>query len=278
MTTDMQNSSRIPNVLTIAGSDSGGGAGIQADIKAISANGAFACSVITALTAQNTVGVTAIHDVPVEIIAAQIDAVLSDIDIAVVKIGMLSQPEVIHVICEKIKQYELKNIVLDPVMVATSGDLLMQEEAVGALKQDLIPLVQIVTPNLQEAAILLGSKIAKNKDEMLATGMALADQFDTAVLLKGGHLEGGHSGDLLVQIDGSDETIQWFTSERIDTKNTHGTGCTLSSALAVQIAKGYPLNEAVGLAKSYIHKAISEADVLNVGHGSGPVHHFGEFY
>lgn len=279
MTTVTQNSSSIfngvPNVLTIAGSDSGGGAGIQADIKAISANGVYAASVITAITAQNTQGVSAIHDVPIDIIAAQIDAVMSDLEIKAIKIGMLSQSNVIRLVAEKIAQYQCQQVVLDPVMVATSGDKLLIDEAVDILKKQLIPLVQVITPNLHEAAILSGMSVATTQEQMIVTAQKLSMLGSKAVLLKGGHLEGKNSGDLLLDQDGE---AHWFQSERIKTKNTHGTGCTLSSALATFLAKGENLPAAAELAKTYIHESIKAADELDVGSGSGPVHHFHQFY
>ena len=276
MTTSNKNIiSSIPNVLTIAGSDSGGGAGIQADIKAMSANKVYAASVITAITAQNTLGVTAIHDVPEDIISAQIDAVMSDLKVDVIKIGMLSQPMVIRLVAKKIAQYDCQQVVLDPVMVATSGDQLLLDEAIEVLKNELIPLVQVVTPNLHEAAILSGMPVATNQEQMLETAQKLVILGSKAVLLKGGHLDGQDSGDLLLDERGA---THWLSSERIDTVNTHGTGCTLSSALAAFLARGENLVNAAALAKSYIHESIKSADDLGVGSGSGPVHHFHAFY
>ena len=263
----------IPNVLTIAGSDSSGGAGIQADIKAMSANGVYAASVITAITAQNTLGVSAIHDVPVDIIEAQIDAVLSDIDCAAVKIGMLSQKTVIQLVSEKIKQYDLQTVVLDPVMVATSGDKLLAEVAIDTLKKELIPKVTVLTPNLIEAAILSGLTPATNQTEMLDCAEKLILLGAKAVLLKGGHLEGDQSSDLLFSADGD---ITWLSSARIASNNTHGTGCTLSSALCAFLAQGQPLTVAAKLAKEYIQSAIQAAHQLQVGRGSGPVNHFAD--
>ena len=261
----------IPNVLTIAGSDSGGGAGIQADIKAMSANGVYAASVITAVTAQNTQGVHAIHDVPVAIIEAQIDAVLSDIECAAVKIGMLSQAVVIELVAAKLKQYDIQTVVLDPVMVATSGDPLLQEAAIEVLKKQLIPLATVITPNLYEAAILSGVTPASNQAEMLQCAEKLMDLGSDAVLLKGGHLQDEQSSDLLVNANGE---MEWFSSPRIASSNTHGTGCTLSSALCAFLAQGEPLARATKLAKVYIQSTIQAADQLQVGSGSGPVNHF----
>ncbi len=274
-TSNKKLNSAIPNVLTIAGSDSGGGAGIQADIKAISANGAFAASALTAITAQNTQGVTAVHDVPIDMIAAQIDAVMSDLNIAAIKIGMLSRPEVIRLVAEKIDEYECRHVVLDPVMVATSGDKLLLDESVEVLKTTLIPKVCVVTPNLHEAAILSGSPVARTQKDMQSTAQELAKLGAKAVLLKGGHLDGHQSGDLL--LDGAGEE-HWLLSERINTQNTHGTGCTLSSALAAFLAKGESLPTAASLAKAYIHASIESANDLTVGQGSGPLHHFHAFY
>jgi len=261
----------IPNVLTIAGSDSGGGAGIQADIKAMSANGVYAASVITAITAQNTLGVNAVHDVPLDIIEAQIDAVLSDIDCSAVKIGMLSQKAVIQLVSEKIKQYDLQTVVLDPVMVATSGDQLLAEVAIDTLKKELIPKVTVITPNIIEAGILSGLAPATNQAEMLSCAEKLICLGSDAVLLKGGHLEGGQSSDLLFSADGD---VTWLSSARIATNNTHGTGCTLSSALCAFLAQGKSLTAATKLAKEYIQSAIQAANQLRVGCGSGPVNHF----
>ena len=261
----------IPNVLTIAGSDSGGGAGIQADIKAMSANGVYAASVITAITAQNTLGVNAIHNVPVDIIEAQIDAVLSDIDCVAVKIGMLSQKTVIQLVSKKIKQYDLQTVVLDPVMVATSGDQLLAEVAIDTLKKELIPKATIITPNIIEAGILSGLAPATNQTEMVDCAEKLILLGAKAVLLKGGHLDGDQSSDLLLNTDGD---VTWLSSTRIATNSTHGTGCTLSSALCAFLAQGQPLTVATKLAKEYIQSAIQAANQLQVGCGSGPVNHF----
>ena len=279
MNTATQNSFSIPNVLTIAGSDSGGGAGIQADIKTISANGVYASSVITAVTAQNTQGVKAIHDVPLDNIAEQIDAVLIDIKCNAIKIGMLSRPEVIHLVAEKIQQYDISSVILDPVMVATSGDQLLHSEAVEVMKSVLMPLVQVVTPNLYEAAILTGLPVATTQNEMLKTAEKFIELGVSAVLLKGGHLLDEHSKDVLIEVIADEKNlIQWFISKRIQTKNTHGTGCTLSSAIAAFLAKGSSLPKSVEHAKAYIQASINTADKLNVGQGSGPVHHFHSFY
>lgn len=271
MTTANEKNPTIPNVLTIAGSDSGGGAGIQADIKTMSANGVYAASVITAITAQNTQGVSAIHDVPIDHIAAQIDAVLSDIDCSAIKIGMLSQPAVIELVAEKIRQYQIPLVVLDPVMVATSGDKLLHEVAIEMLKTELMPLATVVTPNLLEVSILSDFPVAISQDEMLESAKELICLGAQAVLLKGGHLDSASSSDLLLD---ARHDMKWFLGERVATKNTHGTGCTLSSAVCAFLAKGQTLVNAVTLAKEYIQRAIQSADQLDVGTGSGPVNHF----
>ncbi|MEO0910606.1 MAG: bifunctional hydroxymethylpyrimidine kinase/phosphomethylpyrimidine kinase [Pseudomonadota bacterium] len=260
----------IPITLTIAGSDSGGGAGIQADLKAFSANKVYGASVITALTAQNTLGVTGVHDMPPEFVTAQLDAVFSDLDVKAVKIGMLSQVPVIEAVAEALKKQQIKNIVFDPVMVATSGDLLLASDAVDAVKSILMPLADVITPNLFEAAELTGKSVAQSLDKMRAQGNQLIDAGAKAVLIKGGHSGTGDCVDLLVQSDGEKE----FKSPRIDTSNTHGTGCSLSSAIAAQLAHGKSLEQAVSEAKDWLTGAISAADDLNVGQGSGPVHHF----
>jgi hydroxymethylpyrimidine/phosphomethylpyrimidine kinase len=261
----------IANVLTIAGSDSGGGAGIQADLKTFSALGTFGCSVITALTAQNTRAVTAIHDVPPGFVTAQLDAVMGDIEIAAVKIGMLSRPEIIAAVAEGLRRHGATNLVLDPVMVAKSGDRLLRPEAVTALKQDLLPLARVITPNLPEAAVLLDDdEPVVDEAGMLALAARLRTLGASAVLLKGGHLGGPTSTDLLD--DGSEPLV--LAAPRIATTNTHGTGCTLSAAIAALLARGRDLREAVAEAKAYIAGAIGAADQLSVGHGHGPVHHF----
>jgi len=264
----------IANALTIAGSDSGGGAGIQADIKSMSANGVYAASVVTALTAQNTLGVTAIHDVPPAFVTAQIDAVFADIAIEAVKIGMLSQPEVIFAVADGLRKWRPRHVVLDPVMVATSGAALIADEAVDVLVRELFPLATLVTPNMQEAARLTGGAVAGNDAEMLAQARAILASGARAVLLKGGHSTGPLSRDLL--LDGNAET--WFEAPRIATKNTHGTGCSLSSAIAANLARGMPLDYAVQSAKHWLTGALRAADMLSVGAGSGPVHHFHEFW
>jgi hydroxymethylpyrimidine/phosphomethylpyrimidine kinase len=261
----------IANVLTIAGSDSGGGAGIQADLKTFSALGTYGASVITALTAQNTRAVTAIHDVPPEFVTAQLDAVFDDIDFAAAKIGMLSGPEIIAAVADGLIRHRAANVVLDPVMVAKSGDRLLRPEAIAALKERLLPLATVITPNLPEAAVLLGLE-APPQDEagMIDAAARLRELGPKAVLLKGGHMEREDSIDIL---DDGDEPLT-LVAPRVATENTHGTGCTLSAAIAALLARGLPLREAVREAKAYVTGAIRAADRLRVGHGHGPVHHF----
>jgi hydroxymethylpyrimidine/phosphomethylpyrimidine kinase len=256
--------------VTIAGSDSSGGAGIQADLKTFAALGVYGASVITALTAQNTQGVRGIHDVPVDFIAAQIDAVFSDLDVAAVKIGMLSQAAIIETVAEGLARYRAKNIVLDPVMVATSGDRLLAADAVEALRTVLIPRALVVTPNLPEAAALTGATTARNEREMEIQARELLALGARNVLIKGGHGSGDESVDLLV---GEGDVLR-LSAGRVDTKNTHGTGCTLSSAIAAGLAKGLDLKSAAREAKTYVTAGIAAADTLHVGHGHGPLHHF----
>ncbi|SQD76834.1 bifunctional hydroxymethylpyrimidine kinase/phosphomethylpyrimidine kinase [Moritella yayanosii] len=261
----------IPIVLTIAGSDSGGGAGIQADIKAISATGSYACSVITAITAQNTLGVSAIFPIPLEHVEKQLDAVFSDLNIVAVKVGMLADCDIIKVVAAKIKQYKPAFLVVDPVMVATSGDLLLKESAISTLKSELLPLADLITPNLPEGAALIGSDVPTNEDAMGDMICELRQLNVNAVLLKGGHLEQDeNSNDLLIFQD----HFQQLTAKRIHTHNTHGTGCTLSSAIASYLAQGHDLLQAVKLGKQYISNAIAHADELDIGSGHGPVNHF----
>ncbi len=259
---------------TIAGSDSGGGAGIQADLKTFSALGVYGASVITALTAQNTRGVRAIHDVPPEFVTAQIDAVFSDFDVHAVKIGMLSRTATIDAVAGGIERHRMKNVVLDPVMVATSGDRLLAREAVDALRRLLIPRARVITPNLPEAAALLDAPLAKDEDEMRAQAQRLLALGAAAVLIKGGHGSGAESVDLLADKNG----VVRLAVARIATRNTHGTGCTLSSAIAAELAKGRALADAVRTAKAYVTAAIGAADRLAVGQGHGPVHHFHQWW
>jgi len=256
--------------VTIAGSDSSGGAGIQADLKTFAALGVYGASVITALTAQNTQGVSAIHDVPADFIAAEIDAVFSDLAVNAVKIGMLSQAPAIEAVAAGLARHRARNIVLDPVMVATSGDRLLAASAVQALREKLIPRALVVTPNLPEAAALTDAPLARDEKAMEAQGRAILSLGASHVLIKGGHGSGDESVDLLIGQDG----ILRLSAKRIATRNTHGTGCTLSSAIAAGLAKGLDLVAAVRQAKTYVTAAIAGADTLNIGHGHGPLHHF----
>ncbi len=262
-------------VLTIAGSDSGGGAGIQADLKTISANGCFGLSVITALTAQNTVGVSGIQAVPVSFVEQQLEAVLSDIGADAVKIGMLFSAELIRTIAQQLKKFKIDNIVLDPVMVATSGDKLLQDEAIEALRTHLVPMATIITPNLPEASVLLGREITK-LDELSKAARDICQFGCSNVLIKGGHLDGAESDDCLF-VRESDELL-FLPAKRIETINNHGTGCTLSSAIASGIAKGADVIQAVKQAKEYITGALAAGAEYSIGKGHGPVHHFYKFY
>lgn len=262
-------SPRYARVLSIAGSDSGGGAGIQADLKTFSALGCYGMTAITAITAQNTQGVRAIHGIPAQMLRAQIDAVLEDIGADAVKIGMLHDPEVVCVVVEAIQRHRLQQVVLDPVMVATSGDRLMAAETVNVLVQALFPLASVITPNLDEAALLLGRPIdgANALDEAATALLALGAP---AVLLKGGHLPGDTVIDVLALTDGTRLRLQ---SPRIVTHNGHGTGCTLSSAIAAHLALGLPLPQAVEQARAYILGAIAAGANVHTGHGHGPLNH-----
>jgi len=259
-----------PIALTIAGSDSSGGAGIQADLKTFSALGVYGASALTALTAQNTQGVSAILDIDPGFVAAQIDAVCSDLAVDTTKIGMLSGPEIIETVADALARNYMDTVVLDPVMVAKSGDRLLRPEAVAALRIHLLPRVTIITPNLPEAGVLLGRDPASSEIEMVDAAKALLDFGCGSVLVKGGHRQARVSLDIFY--DGAQ--LVRLTAPRVDTINTHGTGCTLSSAIAAYLARGLPLLEAVRAAKRYITRAIETADQLQVGHGHGPVHHF----
>lgn len=256
--------------VTIAGSDSGGGAGIQADLKTFSALGVFGASVVTALTAQNTRGVTAIHEPPADFVTAQIDAVFSDLAVNATKIGMLSSPAVIAAVAEGLERWAQTAVVLDPVMIATSGDALIRDEAVESLTALLLPRALVVTPNLPEAARLLGESVAEDRATMTAQAEKLLALGPRAVLLKGGHGQGAEAADLLMGPEGP----LWLTAPRHRTRNTHGTGCTLSSAVAAGLARGRSLADAVAAAKDYVTRAIVAADDLAIGRGNGPVHHF----
>ncbi|MGD9838251.1 MAG: bifunctional hydroxymethylpyrimidine kinase/phosphomethylpyrimidine kinase [Afipia sp.] len=260
----------IPIALTIAGSDSGGGAGIQADLKTFSALGVYGASVITALTAQNTKGVTGIHDVPADFITAQMDAVFSDLDVKAVKIGMVARGEAIDAIVAGLDRWSPPHVVFDPVMVATSGDRLLSSDAVDALRTKLFPRAHLITPNLPEAAALLNESIAESDQEIEQQGRRLLALGCPAVLIKGGHGHGPESTDYLIDAN----SVIRLAAPRIATSNTHGTGCSLSSAIAAGLAKGHTLERAVRDAKAYISAAIAAADRLKVGHGHGPIHHF----
>ena len=259
-----------PIALTIAGSDSSGGAGVQADLKTFAAFGVYGASVITALTAQNTQGVTGIHQVPAEFVTAQIDAVLGDLDVKAVKVGMVSQRAVIEAVEAGLQRWSPRHIVLDPVMVATSGDRLLAPDAIEALRTKLIPRALLITPNLPEAAALLDEQIASSESQIESQGKRLLTMGASAVLIKGGHGHGAESIDYLFLQAG----VIALAAPRIATKNTHGTGCSLSSAIAARLAKGDDLETAVRNAKAWVTAAIAAADRLSVGHGHGPIHHF----
>ncbi|MCH7713581.1 MAG: bifunctional hydroxymethylpyrimidine kinase/phosphomethylpyrimidine kinase [Chloroflexi bacterium] len=256
----------VPRAMTIAGSDSGGGAGIQADLKTFAALGVYGTSTLTAITAQNTLGVTAIHEVPTEIISAQIDAVLGDIGADAVKTGMLSSTAIIECVAEAMTRHQVQRLVVDPVMVAKSGDSLLREDAVGTLKALLIPLAAVVTPNIPEAETLTGSEITTPEDVRRAA-QSIFDMGARGVVVKGGHLE-GPATDLFY--DGS--RFQEFTSPRINTANTHGTGCTFASAIAAGLAQDLDVIDAVAQAKEYVTEAIRHSFPLGQGHG--PLNHF----
>lgn len=255
----------MKTALTIAGSDSSGGAGIQADIKTMTANGVFAMSAVTALTAQNTTGVTDIQEATPAFLAAELDAVFTDIFPDAVKIGMVSSAELIRVIAEKLRHYGAKHIVVDPVMVATSGARLLREDAVDAMKECLLPLAEVLTPNIPEAEILAGMEI-RTAEDMTTAARIISEQYGCAVLCKGGH-QLNDANDLLWK----DGQARWFMGRRIDNPNTHGTGCTLSSAIASNLAKGYDLAASVERAKAYLSGAL--AAQLDLGRGSGPMDH-----
>lgn len=260
----------MKHLLTIAGSDSSGGAGIQADLKTFAAHGTFGMSVITAVTAQNTCGVTLVQNIDCDVVEAQIAAVFDDIRVDAVKIGMVSQPEIIRTIAKCLRKYKPAIIVVDPVMISKSGYPLLAPEACETLVKELLPLATLVTPNLPEAEAISGMKVAV-KEEMRPVAEKIIALGAKAVLVKGGHLE-DMADDLL--FDGKDET--WFTGKRIQTKNTHGTGCTLSSSLAANLAKGMELAEAVAASKAYVTEAIAHG--LELGSGCGPTHHFVDLY
>jgi hydroxymethylpyrimidine/phosphomethylpyrimidine kinase len=260
----------IPIALSIAGSDSSGGAGIQADLKTFAAFGVYGASVITALTAQNTTGVSAIHQVPGDFIAAQLDAVFADLDVKAVKVGMVAHRAAIDAIVAGFERWSPTHLVVDPVMVATSGDRLLAPDAIEALRSRLIPRAEIITPNLPEAAALLDEPMAASAQEIESQGRRLLALGCGAVLIKGGHGQGSESIDYLIRKGG----VIALPAPRIATKNTHGTGCSLSSAIAAGLAKGDDLETAVRTAKNWLSGAIAAADRLVVGRGRGPIHHF----
>lgn len=255
----------LKTVLTIAGSDSSGGAGIQADIKTIMANGCYAMSAITALTAQNTMGVTGIQETSSEMLSLQLDAVFTDIRPDAIKIGMVASEKLIRVIADKIKEYQAGHVVVDTVMVSTSGHRLIDEDAIGALKECLLPIAEVITPNIPEAEVLAEMTI-RDEQDMVRAAEKISKVHGCAVLCKGGHSI-NDANDVLY----SDRKVNWYYGKRIDNPNTHGTGCTLSSAIASNLAKGYKIDEAIKNAKDYISGAL--ADGMDLGHGSGPMNH-----
>ena len=263
----------VPIALTIAGSDSGGGAGIQADLKAFSAFGVYGCSVVTAVTAQNTLDVTAVHPVPIDIITAQIKAVLDDIRVDAIKIGMLGSPETVACITDALSGYD-GPVVLDPVMIAKSGAALLPDNAIAALREKLVPRATVLTPNIPEAAKLLDDNQELGDVRLKSQGRALLAYGPQAVLMKGGHGTGNTCTDWFITSDGELS----LESKRIATKNTHGTGCTYSSAIAAGLAKGQTIEEAVRVAHRWLHEAIRRSEELTVGSGHGPVHHFHEYW
>ena len=261
--------------LTIAGSDSGGGAGIQADLKTFAANGCYGLSVITALTAQNTMGVSGIHPVPVEFVRRQLKAVLGDIGADAVKVGMLFSVPLIETVAAVLGEFAIAPVVVDPVMVAQSGDRLLEADAIDTIKTQLLPLATVVTPNLPEAQVLLGRTIS-GQDELYEAARDLAQFGCRAVLVKAGHLDGAASTDILYLADA--QRFVALEGERVDTRNNHGTGCTLSSAIAAGLAQGGDLEAAVRSAKTYIQRALQAGSTYRIGQGHGPVHHFYDFW
>ncbi len=259
-----------PIALTIAGSDSSGGAGIQADLKTFAANNVYGASAITALTAQNTTGVQAVHTPPAEFVGAQLDSVFADLKVAAIKTGMLANHDIIEIVVEKLNAQPSIPLVADPVMVATSGDPLLAPDAMEAVRTRLVPRATLLTPNLDEAAKLVQAKVATSKDEMLAQAKQILTLGCHAVLVKGGHFDGDEAADLMVGTDGD---VQWFSARRIATQNTHGTGCTLSAAIAAQLALGHDLVTATREAKAYLTRALEAGATQNIGQGHGPVDH-----
>ena len=260
----------IRNVLSIAGSDPSGGAGIQADLKAFPARGVYGMAVLTALTAQNTQGVSGVHLVPPQFVADQINAVFADVRVDAVKIGMIANAGIADAVAAALAEHRDIPIVIDPVMIAKGGAALLAPEAVDVLTRRLLPLATLLTPNLPEAAALLHEPVATNRADMAEQAERLRALGPAAVLVKGGHLDSDESPDVLATADG----LHWFEAKRVPTKNTHGTGCTLSSALAAELAKGASAQEAVAIAKDYLAGAVAAAGSLAVGSGHGPVQHF----
>ena len=261
-----------PVILSVAGSDCSGGAGIQADIKTISALGGYAAAAITAVTVQNTLGVQAIHTVPPDIVRKQIEAVCDDLQPECIKIGMIGNADIAHAVADALKKYPTCPVVYDPVMVSTSGHLLMERKAMEEIKQTLFPLTVLLTPNLHEAVALTGNSIT-NIDEMITAGRLLANEYQTSVLIKGGHLEGKEMCDILCSFEG---TTHIYKGEKIQTCNLHGTGCTLSSAIATLLGEGYRMEEAVKRSKEYVSRAIAAAKDFHIGKGNGPLLHFAD--
>ena len=268
----MLNNATLPIVLSIAGTDPSGGAGVQADIKTISATGCYAASVTTILVAQNTQGVQAIQEIPLPFIQQQIDSVFTDLQFSAVKLGMLYSKEIILLVANNLKKYQPPYIVLDPVMAAQSGDSLLKADAINKLKKDLFPLVTLITPNIPEAEMLLDINIM-DPEQMKSAAITLAETYSISVLIKGGHLK-GHPDSPDILYDREQKKIIFFNSPRINTPHTHGTGCTLSSAIASYLAQGYVLNEAIANAKAYLYQTINAGKKLKIGKGSGPVNHF----
>jgi hydroxymethylpyrimidine/phosphomethylpyrimidine kinase len=283
MKSSLPTSVQIPKVLTIAGSDSGGGAGIQADLKTIAALGGYGMSVITAITAQNTLGVTRIQDIDLDVIEAQIDAVLLDIGADIVKIGMLASPEIVAVVAKSLRRHGIKRIVLDPVLRATSGASLGGDDTAQAILTELFPIASLVTPNLDEAALLLGREL-KGPDDFKLAAQELLDLGPQAVLIKGGHLDATHTQitDFLMwrSLEDGLEVVQSkaFKHYRVNTANTHGTGCTLASAIATYLADGHDLTHAVAKAIAYVEAALEAGRFLSIGEGPGPLWHMHDFY
>ena len=266
---------RVPSVLTIAGSDSGAGAGIQADLKTFAAMGVFGTTAITAITAQNTLGVQDVLALPPELVAAQIDAVVGDIGADVVKTGMLANADIVDVVVAKVKEHALESLVVDPVMVSSSGDRLFEDDAVDAIRERLLPLATIITPNLKEAEVLLGRKLT-SWEEIRAGAEELVSMGADAAIIKGGHSAVAGSEGAATDILYDSEGVRDYTTTRIETNNTHGTGCTFASAIAAALARGTNLRGSVAMAKAYVTKALQSA--YPVGQGHGPVHHFFRFW